>query len=109
MSKVSKTGYVMIVEQDISDKRAFFCQAKLVKNRTLLTKQWSLDFLLISPQRVQSQFACFLLAINFGIFVESNGQKLRHVQIKQINECWVTRPARTYFCGTSIPCSTIIT
>ena len=41
----------------------------------------------------QSWFACFLLAINYGGFVESNFQKLRQAQLKRIMEPWETRPA----------------
>jgi hypothetical protein len=63
------------------------------------------------------------LAINYGLFVESNGKKMRRARLKRINERCKTRPARTYFCGIQIttsiaqitlfsrtsPCSTIIT
>jgi hypothetical protein len=67
--------------------------------------------------------SCFLLAINYSLFVESNGKKMRHAQLKRINEHSKTRPVRTYFRGIQIktsiaqitlfsrasPCSTIIT
>jgi hypothetical protein len=47
----------------------------------------------------------FLLAINYGLFVESNSKKLRRARLKTNNERWETRPARTYFRGIQIKTS----